>query len=75
MLYAWIFEDDVPAAAVPQPLVAPPPHLAGSLPSYLAPVSFAAPRGATTGELREPPSVTEHTTNLLEQPRPGRATE
>jgi len=75
MLYARMFEDDAPTAVAARPLMAPPP-LAGELPSYRAPVSFVGPRGATTGELQEPPSVTENTTNLLEQPpRPGRATE
>lgn len=75
MVYARIFEDDYPhiSAALPQPLVAA-PSMQGALPSYQAPVW--TPRiGATTGELQQPPSVTEHTTNLLEHPSPGRATE
>ena len=67
MAYARLFEEDAPNPQMPQMVVAPPP-VAGALPSYRAPVSWSSPRvGATTGELQAPPSVTEHTTNLLDR--------
>lgn len=74
MIYARLFEDEFPQLAAPLPLVAAPPS-AAALPSYRAPVSFAPPRGATTGELQAPPSVTEHTTNLLDRPNVAHAAE
>jgi|CXWL01.1.fsa_nt_gi hypothetical protein len=74
MTYARLFEDDEPTAALPQPVFAP-PSVAGALAAYRAPVSFATPRGATTGELQAPPSVTEHTTNLLDQEAHNPATD
>ena len=69
MLYARMFEEGGvrPAAQPPvyQPTLEAPPRGA-ALPPYQAPVSTARP-GATTGELAEPPSVTEHTTRLLDK--------
>lgn len=71
MVYARLFEDDHPVAEVPQPVMMA-PHAVGALPSYRAPVSFAPQKAPTTGELQAPPSVTEHTTNLLNR-RQGNA--
>jgi hypothetical protein len=75
MSYARLFLEDVPRPSGQLPVMSGPPPV-GALPVYRAPVSFTSPRGATTGELRTPPSVTEHTTNLLDRPAEGgRATD
>lgn len=68
MSYARLFLEDVPQQSGQLPVMTGVPPV-GALPVYRAPVSFASPRGATTGELQAPPSVTEHTTNLLDRQR------
>ena len=65
MLYARMFEEGTPQPAVQIPVLAPPPHGA-ALPPYQPPVSVVPP-SRTTGELVEPPSVTEHTTRFLDK--------
>jgi hypothetical protein len=68
MAYARLFEDDAPAAgARRQGALAA--RDAGGLPPYLPPTPAGPPRRLTTGELEAPPSVTEHTTNLLDKSR------
>jgi len=74
MSYARLFLEDVPRTSGQLPVMNGVPPV-GALPVHRAPVSFNSPRGATTGELQAPPSVTEHTTNLLEHPRPDRVAE
>lgn len=68
MSYARLFLEDVPRTSGQLPVMNGVPPV-GALPVYRAPVSFTSPRGATTGELQAPPSVTEHTTNLLDRQR------
>lgn len=74
MLYALVFQRGKPRQPAPAP-VGPPPN------QLYAPPGHAAPRAPTnpvavprtrfdTGEIVEPPSVTEHTTRHLEQERP-----
>jgi hypothetical protein len=64
MLYARNFE-----SAAPQPWhgrpIGPADWTAGALPPRQPPSSLG--RGATTGELEPPPSVTEHSTYLLDR--------
>lgn len=66
MTYARLFLEDVPRTSGKLPVMDGVPPV-GALPVYRPPVSFTSPRGATTGELKAPPSVTEHTTNLLDR--------
>lgn len=63
MLYARLFESDRGRSAYRAPALAAPPP-AAALPPPQAPVRRP---GVTTGELAEPPSVTEHTTRFLDQ--------
>jgi hypothetical protein len=65
MLYARLFESNQ------RPFVAAPPALGAparenALPPYQPPASVVRPAG-TTGELSEPPSVTERTTHLFDK--------
>lgn len=64
MLYARMFEFDrkPPVSYTP---VMQAPWQSHALPSYQSPVDVPRP-GRTTGELAEPPSVTEHTTRFLD---------
>jgi hypothetical protein len=64
MAYARMFEPG-PRGVSAVPHAIEPPRQQSVLPAYQAPVSVGA-RGRTTGELAEPPSVTEHTTRLLD---------
>ena len=65
MVYARLFEEDAPGGRQQGAL---PAHDAGALPPYPRPTPTIAPQRLTTGEL-EPPSVTEHTTELLDKGR------
>jgi hypothetical protein len=62
MAYARLFE---PASAGPERPAFPRSRQADALPP--APPRTPAARGATTGELQQPPSVTEHPTYLLDE--------
>jgi hypothetical protein len=66
MLYARMFEDGAPQHPIMPPLTFEPPPRGAALPPYQPPVSVVQP-GRTTGELVEPPSVTEHTTRFLDK--------
>ena len=70
MLYAALFQDAYPSAfpaAPPMSIpLSPPQPMVGALPAYQSPISMPS-RPRTTGELAQPPSVTEHTTRHLEQ--------
>ena len=64
MAYARLFESDAPPGARRQGALSA--RDAAGLPPYTPPTP---PRRLTTGELEAPPSVTEHTTNLLDKSR------
>jgi hypothetical protein len=65
MLYARLFESNQkPFPATPPALAAPARE--NALPPYQPPASVVRPAGAT-GELSEPPSVTERTTHLFDK--------
>ena len=66
MLYARMFEEGVQRPTVVTPALGLPPPHGAALPPYQPPVSVVPP-SRTTGELVEPPSVTEHTTRLLDK--------
>ena len=69
MLWARMFEEGGKASAAQIPVYPPvleAPPRGAALPPYQAPVSVVRP-GRTTGELAEPPSVTEHTTRFLDK--------
>jgi hypothetical protein len=70
MLYARLFEASEKRWVGYHPAFEAPPRGA-ALPAYQPPV-YAPERSRTTGELVEPPSVTEHTTRFLDK-RPSGA--
>jgi hypothetical protein len=65
MLYARMFEDGAMRPEM-QPAFLEVPPRGAALPPYQPPVPVIR-QGRTTGELVEPPSVTEHTTRLLDK--------
>jgi len=69
MLYARLFQDDFPEQQIaPQPVyINAPPHQISAVPSYQPPAALpqSGSNVPTTGNLVEPPSITEQTTNLL----------
>ena len=69
MLYARLFEDGFPAVADAPPQTFGSPVPAGRLPAYQSP-AFHFSAAPTTGDLVEPPSVTEHTTRFLDEREP-----
>lgn len=73
LLYAAFFEDGTPRPAnATQPTYAPPQHIGAPHQDYLPPAQSTPayayrPPQAHTAEMPTPPSVTDHTTRLLER--------
>ena len=68
ILYARFFDDGSPAPAYRAPAGIGPGAGSPALPPWSGPpVASGRPRGVDTGQLRQPPSVTESTTNLLDR--------
>ena len=76
MLFAALFEEGAPvrqfvpmSSYAPQPIPPPPAHVSALPPASISPASQWRPR-PQTAEILQPPSVTDHTTRLLEKSDP-----